>query len=105
MVPLLEDVEVLQLPALLLERDGRIRWQNERLGALCGSLVGQNADACWFMGTGSAAETLRAILTSGESCELSLAVTDGDGEARVLQYSAMPLDRELTLVAIFGLEP
>ena len=104
MSALLEDLEPLRLPALLLERDGRIVWQNDRLGDLCGPLVGQNAEACWFMaGRGGGAETLRAILTSGESCELSLTVTDGDGAARVLQYSAVPVEHELTLVAIFGL--
>jgi PAS domain-containing protein len=92
------------LPVFLLDPDGQVRWENDRMRALTGATTGGGIGDRWFSGPPEVAKALPAVLASGEVCEFSLAVSDRLGRMRTLQFSAMPVERGLALVAVFGLQ-
>jgi PAS domain-containing protein len=92
------------LPVFLLDLDGRVRWENDRMRALAGTPAGGGLGDRWFSGPPEVAAALPAVLASGEVCEFSLAVSDRRGRMRTLQFSAMPVENGLALVAVFGLQ-
>ena len=93
-----------RLPVFLLDPSGRVRWENDRLRMLAGAVSGAGLEERWFAGPPEVAAALPAVLASGEVCEFSLEVEDRRGRVRTLQFSAMPVEKGLTLVAVFGLQ-
>src|SRR5579864_3231055 len=98
---LLDDV---LMPAVLLDRDGTIRWQNKASIALRGRVVGANiAEFVAPDERPDARVALARILCRGEPAEFTLVVIDADGGATPIQFSAVPVRRGETVVGIFGL--
>jgi len=101
LTPALEDV---QLPAVLLDRDGTIRWQNKASSALRGRRVG--APFAELVAPDQQPETrefLTGILCGGQPAELTLQIMNAAGSYVPIQLSAVPVRGGGTVVAVFGL--
>ena len=97
----LEDV---QLPASLLDRDGKIRWQNKASISLRGDQVGTDFTTLVVpTERPEARDLLTRILCHGEPAELTLDVVTRDGDYGRIQLSAVPVRGGGTVVAVFGL--
>ena len=102
---LLTELEPAGLPTLLLERGGCILWQNARLTALCGPLVGEQIqESSSLVPDKGAADALQSILTSGDPSDFTVTAADESGVMKTLQFSTIPVAADLSVVAIFGLE-
>jgi PAS domain S-box-containing protein len=97
-------VEELPVPAILLDRDGVIRWHNAAARAVRGDAVGRTFTE--FVAADDleqANDVFRHILCRGMPAEFTLHVHDADGQIVPVEISCAPVRDEESVVGIFGL--
>lgn len=99
-----EALDTIHVPAILLDGDGRIRWQNRASTDFRGNRVGEDfADLVWPQEQPEARDLIRRILCRGEPAELTLQVLDAHHTYVPVQVSAVPVRDGGSVVAVFGL--
>ena len=97
-------LEELPVPAVLVDADGVVRWQNAAGKAFRGDLTGANFTE--FLAPeqlAQAQQVFTEILCRGEPAEFTLKLTDASGAVVPAEISSVPLRREGSIVGVFGL--
>ena len=96
-------LEDLPVAALLVDRDGVVRWQNAASDALAGDAVGTRfVDYLAPEEAGRADEVFNRVCR-GEPTELTLLVKDREGELVPIEVSTAPVREGSRVVGLFGL--
>jgi DNA-binding CsgD family transcriptional regulator len=97
-------LEDLPLPAVLLDREGTVRWQNAAAKELRGDRVGSSFEEFVLPGElEHAQEACAQILCHGEPAELTLRLRGLSGDVVSVEISSVPVMSEGSVVGVFGL--
>ena len=98
-------LEQFELPAVVLDDDGVIVWQNEAAIAVRGARIGAHVvEFVALTEQAEARDVLTRILCYGEPAELTLQIRHPDGSYVPVELSAVPIAGLGTVVAVFGLK-
>jgi DNA-binding CsgD family transcriptional regulator len=97
-------LEALRVPAVLLDAEGRIRWQNaagiDRFGDRRGR---RYTDAIAPADTGLAREQFARKILGGPSTDFRMSITGAKGEPVPVEVSSVGLHDGMRVVGVFGL--
>jgi PAS domain S-box-containing protein len=99
--PALRDVNV---PAYILDRQGRIRWLNPAAQRIAGNTVGREfTDVIVGVDGADARRRLQARLDGTETGDHTLSFVDADGRQTPVEISSVPIGPDHHAVGMFGL--
>ena len=97
-------LEVVRVPAVLVNAEGRIRWLNASAIELFGDKRGQRyTEAVAPEDTGVAREQFARKILGGPSTDFRVAITGAKGETIPVEVSSVGLRNGVRVVGVFGL--